>query len=144
MSSAVVTTIEIAAPPEAVWDVVMDAERLEEWVTIHRRLERHTATTMDQVLCLRGVNFHVKWELESSRRPKCAVWKGRGPAHSHAETEYRLTAVDAGTRFEYHNDFKAPLGFLGAAASRALVGGVPEREANASLRRLKALIERGG
>ena len=57
------------------------------------------------------------------------MWKGRGPAHSHAETEYRLTAVDGGTRFAYRNVFKAPLGALGALASRALVGGLPEREA---------------
>ena len=32
---------------------------------------------------------------------------------------------------------------LGAVASRALVGGVPEREANASLSRLKDLVENG-
>ena len=40
--SEVTTTIDIAAPPEEVWDVVMDAERLQEWVTIHRRLEEFT------------------------------------------------------------------------------------------------------
>ena len=141
--SEVVTTIEIDAPPEAVWDVVMNPERLEEWVTIHRRLEAATDESMDQVLCVRGVNFHVKWELATSERPHRAHWKGRGPARSRAETEYRLTADGGGTRFEYRNEFKAPLGPLGAVASRALVGGVPEREANASLRRLKEIVERG-
>jgi carbon monoxide dehydrogenase subunit G len=143
MSGAVVTSIDIAAPPEAVWNVVMDAQRLKEWVTIHRRLEHHTDTTMEQVLHLRGVNFHVKWELESSRRPTRAVWKGKGPARSRAETEYRFEQIDGGTRFEYRNEFKPPLGPLGAAAGRALVGGVSEREANASLQRLKALVEAG-
>jgi uncharacterized protein YndB with AHSA1/START domain len=59
--SKVVTSIEIAAPPEAVWDVVMDPERLHEWVTIHRRLGAHDTDEMDQVLCLRGVSFHVNW-----------------------------------------------------------------------------------
>jgi len=63
-------------------------------------------------------------------------------ARSHAETEYRLTAVDGGTRFDYRNEFTAPLGPLGRVASRALVGGLPRREADASLRRLKALAER--
>ena len=141
--SEVTTNIQIAAAPEAVWDVAMDAERLGEWVTIHRRLADFTEDTMDQVMCIRGVSFHVKWELTESDRPHRALWKGKGPARSRAETEYTLKAVDGGTRFEYRNKFKAPLGPLGAAASRALVGGVPAREANASLQKLKAILESG-
>jgi uncharacterized protein YndB with AHSA1/START domain len=141
--SEVTTNIQIAAAPEAVWDVAMDAERLGEWVTIHRRLEDFTEDTMDQVMCIRGVSFHVKWELTESDRPHRALWKGKGPARSRAETEYTLKAVDGGTRFEYRNKFKAPLGPLGAAASRALVGGVPAREANASLQKLKDILESG-
>lgn len=139
--SEVAASIVVAAPPERVWDVVMDPRRLEQWVTIHRRLEAFTDSTMDQVLCLRGVNFHVRWELTSSERPRAAMWRGRGPARSRAETEYRLEAVDGGTCFHYRNEFRAPFGPLGAAASRALVGGVPEREAAASLERLKRLVE---
>jgi uncharacterized protein YndB with AHSA1/START domain len=139
--SEVTTSIDIDAPPQAVWNVVMDPERFEEWVTIHRRLEDFTEDTMNQVLCVRGVSFHVKWELTERERPHRALWKGRGPARSRAETEYTLKAIDGGTRFEYRNEFKAPLGPLGAAASKALVGGVPEREANASLQRLKEIVE---
>jgi len=83
--------------------------------------------------------------LVRCERPFHAEWHGRGPARSHAETEYRLTANDhGGTHFGYRNDFRGPLGPLGAIASRALVGGLPKREADASLQRLKALVERGG
>jgi uncharacterized protein YndB with AHSA1/START domain len=141
--SEVITSITIDAPPEKVWDVIMDPQRLGEWVTIHRRLNSASDGEMDQTLCLRGVNFHVHWELAACDEPTHAVWKGRGPARSHAETEYRLTAVDGGTRFAYRNEFKAPLGPLGAVASRALVGGLPEREARATLKNLKDLVERG-
>lgn len=142
--SEVLTAITIAAPPEKVWEVVMDPHRLGEWVTIHRKLNSASDGEMDQTLCLRGVNFHVHWELAACEAPKHAIWEGRGPARSHAETEYRLTAVDGGTRFAYRNEFKAPLGPLGAVASRALVGGLPEREAKATLKNLKDLVERGG
>jgi carbon monoxide dehydrogenase subunit G len=142
MSTQVTTSIEIDAPPQAVWDVVMDPTRLGDWVTIHRGLGKHDADHMEQSLHIRGVTFHVKWELAESRKPRVAVWEGRGPARSKAHTAYRLTALDGGrTRFDYENDFKAPLGPLGAVASRALVGGIPEREANASLKRLKAILE---
>ena len=140
--SKVTTSIEIDAPPEAVWDVVMDAQRLGDWVTIHRGLGDHGPDHMEQTLCLRGVNFHVKWHLAEAREPELAVWEGRGPAHSKAHTLYRLAGLDGGrTRFDYENEFKAPFGPLGAVASRALVGGLPQREADASQQRLKTLIE---
>ena len=146
--SEVVTSIDIAAPPDQVWALAMNPDRLHEWVTIHRRLHNHDngpprkGYEMEQTLHLRGVNFKVHWELVACEDSRHAEWHGRGPARSHAETEYRLTPVDGGTRFDYRNEFKAPLGPLGAMASRAIVGGLPQREADASLRRLKGLAER--
>jgi carbon monoxide dehydrogenase subunit G len=138
----VTTTIDIDAPPQAVWDVVMDPKKLEDWVTIHRGLGDHGSDHMEQTLHIRGVNFHVTWDLAESKKPHLAVWDGRGPARSKAHTAYRLSELEGGrTRFDYENEFKAPLGPLGAVASRALVGGVPQREADASLERLKKLIE---
>ena len=142
--SEVKTSIDIDAPVQDVWNLVMDPERLGEWVTIHRRLVSHSDDEMEQVLCLRGANFKVKWHLAVNDAPHHAEWQGRGPARSHAETEYRLSDNGrGGTRFDYRNEFKAPLGPVGAVASRALVGGQPAREADASLRRLKALLEDG-
>ena len=148
--SEVSTSIDIEATPEEVWALAMDPEHFSDWVTIHRGLGKHTGGPpregyeMDQTLHVRGVNFKVHWELVSCRDNRHAEWHGKGPARSHAETEYTLTEVDGGTRFDYRNEYKAPLGPLGAAASRALVGGVPKREANASLKKLKALVEKNG
>jgi uncharacterized protein YndB with AHSA1/START domain len=148
--SEVEASIDIAAPPAEVWATAMDPDRLEDWVTIHRRLDDHSdgrvrpGYEMEQTLCLRGVNFKVRWELVRCDRPFHAEWHGRGPARSHAETEYRLAENGSGgTRFGYRNEFRAPLGPLGAIASRAIVGGLPRREADASLERLKALVENG-
>ena len=146
----VVTSIDIDAPPERVWALAMDPNCLSEWVTIHRRLHSHDdgpprkGYAMEQTLHLRGVNFKVHWELVECDKGHHAEWHGRGPARSHAETEYRLTPTgDGGTRFDYRNEFTAPLGPLGRVASRAVVGGLPRREADASLRKLKKLAEGG-
>ena len=145
--SVVDTETLIAAPPDTVWDVVMDPQRLGEWVTIHRGVRNVTSGRvregfeMNQTIHLRGVNFHVHWELTECEAPRRALWEGRGPARSTAHTEYLLRAEGHGTRFHYRNEFKPPLGPLGAAASRALMGGISEREARRSLERLKALIE---
>jgi uncharacterized protein YndB with AHSA1/START domain len=143
-------SIEIDAPPERVYDFMLDPTHLDEWVTIHRRVNARDAGPpregfeMDQTLHLRGANFKVHWTLTEADRPDRATWEGRGPAHSYARTSYALRAIDGGgTRFDYENEFKAPGGFLGAAASRMLIGGLPEREARRTLERLKTLLENG-
>ena len=145
---AVHTSIDIDVPPEVVWDFVMDPTNADEWVTIHRGLKDHdggeikAGYKMDQRLCLRGVNFDVHWKLAEVDAPRYAVWEGKGPARSKARIAERLTANgNGGTHFEYENEFKAPFGALGAVASRALTGGVPQREADASLKRLKEILE---
>ncbi|HEX4689153.1 MAG TPA: SRPBCC family protein [Solirubrobacteraceae bacterium] len=144
----VTASIDIDAPPERVYDAMLDPARLKDWVTIHRRINRSDdgapkeGYEMEQTLCVRGANFKVRWTLTEADKPDTATWEGRGPAHSYARTSYHLSARDGGgTRFDYENEFKAPGGFLGAAASRALMGGVPEREARKSLARLKDLLE---
>lgn len=148
--SKVSTSIEIEASPAEVWRTVMDPNCLAEWVTIHRRLVHaedgppHVGYRMDQQIHLRGVTLEVHWELVECIVGKRAVWEGRGPARSRAKTEYLLSRIDGnGTRFVYRNEFRPPLGPVGAIASRALVGGIPEREANRSLERLRAHIQGG-
>ncbi|HEX2084648.1 MAG TPA: SRPBCC family protein [Solirubrobacteraceae bacterium] len=146
--SVVVAQIDIAASPQEVWDFAMDPDRTLEWVTIAREVGAYSdgpmrpGYKMDQKLCLRGVSFWVHWTLVEVDAPRFARWEGRGPARSKAVIEDRLSAVDGGTRFDYSNEFNAPLGPVGAAASRIVTGGIPEKEANASLQRLKAMLER--
>ena len=142
-------SIDIAVPREQVYDFVLDPGHFDEWVTIHRRINSRDAgppregSEMDQTLHLRGANFKVHWTLTEADRPDRATWEGRGPAHSRARTAYTLHDLNGrGTRFEYENEFKAPGGLLGAAASRMLIGGLPEREAHQSLAKLKGLLER--
>lgn len=145
--SIVTRSIRIAASPADVWKLVMDPSCLGEWVTIHRKLVHadegppRVGYTMDQQIHMRGVSLEVHWKLVECRPGELAIWKGRGPARSRAHSEYVLTPEDGGTRFDYRNDFRAPLGPLGAVVSRALVGGMPEREAKRTLERLRARLD---
>jgi uncharacterized protein YndB with AHSA1/START domain len=145
--SVVIARLDIAAPVQEVWDFAMDPDKTLEWVTIAREVGETSngpmkeGYRMDQKLCLRGVSFWVHWELKELDAPYFARWEGKGPARSKAVIEDRLSEHDGGTRFDYRNEFKAPLGPLGAAASRVVTGGIPEKEANASLKRLKAILE---
>jgi uncharacterized protein YndB with AHSA1/START domain len=146
--SLVTASIHIAASPTDVWKMVMNPDRLGDWVTIHRGLDYaddgppRVGYRMDQQIHLRGVSLDVHWELVDCSPHERAVWEGRGPARSRARTEYILSGTqDGGTRFDYHNEFRPPLGPIGAIVSRALVGGMPEREAKRTLDRLRTYLE---
>ena len=148
--SVVHVSTEIAAPMQRVWDVVMDPDRLGDWVTIHRSLHAvsdrplREGATMEQSLRMHGVSFRVNWRLVHVDAPQQADWEGRGPAHSRARIGYRLSGGDGQpTVFQYTNEFHTPGGRLGNVASRVFVGAASEREAQQSLRRLKALLESG-
>ena len=132
--SSVHVQIDVDAPVERVWETVMDPSRLKDWVTIHRAVREvsdqqlRKGSTMDQVLHLRGVSFHVHWTLVDVSAPNHAEWEGRGPAHSRARIRYDLTPKgDDATVFEYTNEFTPPGGRLGVVASRVIVGAASER-----------------
>jgi carbon monoxide dehydrogenase subunit G len=138
----------IKAPPAKVWEMIMDPRRLADWVTIHCEVTDISGTPakvgfrMTQTIHLHGAKFNVRWKLTACEPGRRAVWEGQGPARSRAWIEYGLTEENGATRFHYGNEFRAPLGPLGAVAGRALVGGISEREANRSLTQLKKLLER--
>ncbi len=148
MSDVVKVEIEIPRPPEEVWAVALDPQRLGDWVTIHRKL--HSAPDRPlrkgdkivQTLALRGAPFKVTWRIEELDEPHVAVWVGKGPAGSIARTEYRLKAKGKGTLFSYSNEFSPPGGPIGRIAANALVGDIPVKEAEASLDQLKALLSK--
>ncbi len=147
--SKVHVAIDIDAPVERVWETIMDPRRFGDWVTIHRSVSQvsgdpaHEGARMTQVLCIRGVSFKVHWTLAEVSAPHVATWEGRGPAHSTARTHYGLSGDGERSHFEYTNEFRTPGGMLGNVASRVVVGGVSEREAQHSLSRLKQLLEKG-
>jgi hypothetical protein len=146
--SIVRSSVVIAAPPERVWAIVMDPNRLGEWVTIHRAVRDVTpgpareGSRMEQVLHLRGTDIRVRWLLVECSPPTLARLEGHGPARSAALISYQLVAVPQGTRFDYENEFQPPFGLVGALASRTVMGQIPQREADRTLAALRSLAER--
>lgn len=146
MSRSVCESIVLAAPPERVWELVMDPSQLERWVTTHRSYEGAAAAPLgegdefSQKLRLAGKSFKVRWLVEEADPPRLARWVGRGPAGSVAKVVYRLSDEDGQTRFEYTNEFALPGGMLGKAAGGLLAAAPGSREARRSLERLRDLL----
>jgi carbon monoxide dehydrogenase subunit G len=138
--------VDLSAPPDRVYDVVMDSARLADWVTIHdrlvgdppRRLEKGSRLT--QSLKLAGRRFKVRWTVVENDPCNLVVWEGRGPVGSHARVEYSFEENGTGTRFSYLNQFDLPGGPLGRLAERT-VARATAKELDGSLQLLKALVE---
>jgi carbon monoxide dehydrogenase subunit G len=143
----VAQSIEIEAPIDAVWDLVMDPERLGEWVSIHRSVSEVPAGDLTsgsrfrQQMKLKGVPLRVRWEVVECERPKHARWQGKAGGGAVARISYELSEHEGKTRFEYENEFELPAGKVGQLAGRAFNAISGEREARRSLARLKQLLE---
>jgi uncharacterized protein YndB with AHSA1/START domain len=140
--------LEMAAPPRAVYDVVMDPRRLKDWVTIHQRLDDapsgnlREGSELRQTLKLAGRKFTVTWKVVEVDPEKRVVWEGRGPFRSKARVEYGFDERDGGdaTCFTYANEYDLPGGPLGRMAGPA-VKRVTGKEVDGTLQRLKELVE---
>ena len=139
-------TVRIKAPPERVYDVVMDPARLADWVTIHHHLEDapngplKEGSKLTQCLKLAGKKFKVRWTVVENEPCVRVVWEGRGPVASHARVVYEFSGDASHTNFNYVNEYDLPGGPLGRVAGRA-VSRVTQNELGSSLQRLKSLVE---
>lgn len=150
-ADAVRVTAEFDAPPERVWEVLMDPHRLDDWVSAHRKLGDLPELPLDegdrfrQRLGVGPVGFWVEWEVVEAEEPRLARWRGSGPGGSSADVTYELTAIDGDrTRFDYTNDFTPPGGVLGRTAKKAVNAAAGQREARKSMRALGALFSENG
>jgi carbon monoxide dehydrogenase subunit G len=142
-------SIEIAARPERIYELVMDPDRLGDWVTIHAGLrdaphgELEKGSELTQCLKLAGQRINVHWKVVRADKPKKVEWDGRGPVSSKARVTYGFEPSGDGTCFTYTNEYNSPGGPLGRIADRVLAG-TSARETDRTLERLKKLVERDG
>ena len=137
--------MQLNADPQAVRELVMDPDRLGDWVSIHQHLEDspngqlRKGSELTQCLKLAGQRFRVTWKV-TENTPEKVVWEGKGPVRSRARVVYEFEARDGGTCFNYMNEYNlpgGPVGRMAGPAVRRVTGG----ELDKSLKNLKALFE---
>ena len=137
--------IDLPAPAEDVYAMLMDPARLGEWVTVHEEFvdapaELEQGSEMTQRLKVAGQRFTVNWKVTEADRPSRVTWEGRGPARTTARVVYEIDERDGHTRFSYLNEYELPGGAAGRIAGRA-VSAAAGREVERSLERLRAVLE---
>jgi uncharacterized membrane protein len=149
MADVVKQSIDIEAPIERVWELVMDPDRLGEWVTIHDSVsdvpegDLKKGSRFRQEMKLKKVPLKVTWEVVECDAPRQARWLGEAAAGAKAQIVYELREHDGVTTFDYENQFELPAGKVGKLAAKAFNAMSGDREAQKSLKRLKELLEDG-
>ena len=140
--------VEIDAPPERVFDLLLDPARLDDWVTASHGVADapdgplEPGSSFRQHLRVGGARFDVRWKVAELERPTLVVWDGRGPRGTDATVRYLLSEDGSGTRFRYCNEYHLPGGPLGSVAGR-ITSGPARRSMRTSLRKLKRMLESG-
>jgi len=138
-------SLQLNASPEEVRKLVMDPERLGDWVSIHQHLEDapngqlQKGSELTQCLKLAGRRFKVTWKV-TENTPEKVVWVGKGPVRSKAKVVYEFEAKEGGTCFSYLNEYHLPGGPVGRMAGPA-VKRVTGGELDKSLKNLQKLVE---
>jgi carbon monoxide dehydrogenase subunit G len=108
-------TIEIAAPPERVWQVLTDVERWPEWARSTRSLtfERgdRIAVGARAKIGLAGSMAATAWEVTALDEGRSFVWESRQPGLRNVAGHY-VEPSGAGTRVKLTIDISGPLGAL--------------------------------
>jgi uncharacterized protein YndB with AHSA1/START domain len=142
-------TIDIAAPPEEVFGVLTDLDRLPDWSTItvatHDAPDGHldVGDTFRQTLRILGRNLDCDWKVTDVDRPNHVAYEATAPGGGQLRMAQHVRADGDGSRVELDLDYELPGGFGGEMVDRAFVQRRNEREAQHSLDNLKDLLETG-
>lgn len=138
--------IEIAAPPQAVWDVLLEVETMAEWMTVHDGFPEDPSGQLEpgfrfkEKVKIIGMSGEVSWKVVDFEPPEFLRLEGKGTGGTKLKAAYRIEPAGDGSRLSYESE-------LGGLALRPIKGRV-EKEANAagkeSLENLRDLIEARG
>jgi hypothetical protein len=144
MSLAIEETIQIAAPPEAVWKLLVDTHTWRHWwpgcLEAETRDRKHLRDGSEFTLLLRlgWIHFKVRPRVDAATPPKALHWTGRGAGVTGRHAFY-LEAKPAGTFVRQKETFEG----AGVVIFRLLLlDRATKRMFHDNLRGLKRFAER--
>jgi carbon monoxide dehydrogenase subunit G len=138
--------ISIGRPPDAVFTLLTDLERLPEWATIvvetrevsHRPLQE--GCTFRQTVRVAGREIDTEWRVVRFESPREVAYQATGPLGGRLSMTQRVRPDDGGSRVELEVDYELPGGLIGSVAARVLEA-ENEGAAEQSLVNLKELLD---
>jgi len=140
-------TINIAATPSQVFEVLQDLDRLPELSEMTVEVRNgpgrpiKTGDRFDQIIKVAGVEIDTEWEVTEVVADSLIRVEGRSKSNGAASMTEHLHADGTGCRVELDVDYEPPFGLLGEIADKVVFESRHEDEAEQILGRLKRLCE---
>ncbi len=140
-------SIEIAAPPEKVFELLTDLDRLEEWATIAGEAVNPPAKPLTQGAAWKhkvkvaGVELEGDWNVVAIDPPRLVEYEATRSEGGWLKMRQRVSPKDGGSRVELEVEYELPWGALGQAVDKLVVERRNDREAEESLENLKNILE---
>ncbi|MEJ7696980.1 MAG: SRPBCC family protein [Candidatus Limnocylindrales bacterium] len=142
-------TIEIARPPEEIFDYITDLDRLTEWATMVKETRDlgdrpiKQGTTFSQTIKAAGsVDIDCDWHVKQLQRPRHVHYEATAPDGGQMQMSQTIMPLDGGrSKVEIDLDYEVPGGVLGQIADKLVFEGQNEKEADTSLENLKRILE---
>ena len=142
-------TIEIARPPEEIFDYITDLDRLAEWATMVKETRDlgdrpiKQGTTFSQTIKAAGsVDIDCDWHVKQLQRPRHVHYEATAPDGGQMQMSQTIMPLDGGrSKVEIDLDYDVPGGVLGQIADKLVFEGQNEKEADTSLENLKRILE---
>ena len=140
-------TIEIDAPPEKVFELLTDLDRLQEWATIAGDAVNPPAKPLTQgarwkhKVKVAGVELEGVWNVVAIDPPRLVEYEATRSEGGWLKMRQSVAPSDRGSRVELEVDYELPWGALGQAVDKLVVERRNDREAEESLENLKNILE---
>lgn len=140
-------TIEIEAPPERVFELLTDLDRLQDWATIAGDAENPPAKPLSQgatwkhKVKVAGVELTGDWKVVALDPPRLVQYEATRNEGGWLKMRQSVAPAGQGSRVELEVDYELPWGVLGQAVDKLVVERRNEREAEESLQNLKDILE---
>lgn len=144
----IVRNVTVACPPEKVFGVLADINRLPEFsdMTVDvKGPDRPLAVgdRFEQTVKVAGKELATEWEVVEVTAPSLIRVEGTSGHNGRASLTDRILPSDEGGSYvEIEVEYDLPLGLLGEIADKVVVERMNEKEAEGILAKLKELCER--
>lgn len=142
-------SILIEAPPERVWAIGRDPERMPEWNTTVVSVKDADGPLdtlggrFTVVSKIAGRPLDITWHIEEVEAPRFFVATATTPLGGGARQRVDYEPEGTGTRVTIDMDYEIAGGLLGQVLSKAFAERAIERDVHHSAENLKAVVEEG-
>jgi carbon monoxide dehydrogenase subunit G len=138
------SSVEVAAPPARVWEVITDLSTCDEWLVIHVGFPDGApdalaeGTRYKQTVTLLGLSQDVSWTVTELSPERRLEFTGKGPAGTRLKAAYVLDGDGDATRLGYEGEF----GGLALKPFGSKVQTEAKKAGDRSLEKLRDYLER--